>query len=48
MFKKSKLILLLIALLPATAMTAQPEQTDQVVERANVEKKHKRICVCTF
>jgi hypothetical protein len=48
MFKKPKLILMLIALLPALAMTAQPVQAnDAVAEQSNVEKKHK-LSVCAL
>lgn len=48
MFKKPKLILLLIALLPALAMTTQPVQAnDTVAEQSNVEMKHK-LSVCAL
>ena len=48
MFKKPKLILLLIALLPALAMTTQPVQAnDEIAEQSNLEMKHK-LSVCAL
>lgn len=47
MFKKSKLLLLLIALVPVIAMTAHPTQADGKTEHPNVEKKHK-LSVCAL
>lgn len=47
MFKKSKLMLLLIAVLPAMAMTTQPVQVSDAAEQSNVEKKHK-LSVCAL
>jgi hypothetical protein len=47
MFKKSKLILSLIALLPTMAMTTQPMQSDEVAGQSNVEKKYK-LSVCAL
>jgi hypothetical protein len=47
MFKMSKLILLLVALLPAFAMAAQPTQKNETTERSNIEKKYK-LSVCAL
>ncbi len=47
MFKKSKLILLLAALLPAFGVITQPAQADEVVEQAKTEKKYK-LSVCAL
>jgi hypothetical protein len=47
MFKRSKLILLLIALLPAIAMAADHMQVGEMTEQSNVEKKYK-LSVCAL
>ncbi len=47
MFKKSKLILLLAALLPAFAMIPQAAEADEIEEQTNVEKKYK-LSVCAL